>query len=323
MTDITELTERLHLERDALTIGDADAGLRNVRRIVRRRRRQHSLVGAAAVGGLLAAGVGVASLIGSDTKQVIVTDTAPAVTTGAEAASTPATSAPPATIATPGTTEPSSTATSTPEPTPAVPSVGAAVVGRSVDADLVDVTAELRASAGDFFLNWQVPWNDGFLIGGQISGTDAWASFFSPDGRTWEPVELEPGFDGVAQDGVTVAEGRLVMLSARPEGESWTPVVASTTDLSNWTVEDIPIETPWADLPTTVEAFTWPQTIAANADGWIAVIENSMMLDSRELVQQRTGRTATSLSEARSEPALGSVSANAEIAPLANIGRYF
>ena len=297
MTDMNEITERLHLERDAIATSDVEGGLRRVRGIARRRRQRNSLVGVAAAGGLLVAGVGAVGLIGSSRAEVVVTDTAPAVTTDAEAPATPETSTPPITTAAPGTG-----VATTPEPTPVVPNVSETVVGTAVDSDLSDVTSELRAVAGDDLSDgWQVPWNEGFLIGGQSSQSDGSAAFFSPDGRTWEEIALEPGINGPSQYGVTVADGRLVMLGTVGDWPRLTPVVASTTDLTTWTIEEIPVTPPPSDLPPTVDAWVWPGWIAATADGWIATVYNSLEVNTSEVASQRLGRPVNGGSIASSD----------------------
>lgn len=303
MTDIDEITERLHRERDALPVTATDDGLRVVRRLVRRRKRQQTLIGVAAAGGLLVAGVGVVGAIDSRDRDTVVTDTSPAATMADDSERGPETSAAPTTDVVVDTTAGTTTTTSSvaADPTPSAPSVAAPVVGRAVDADLLDVTADLAAGVGDFFLDWQVPWNDGFLIGGQISGSDESAAFFSPDGRTWEPVRFDADIGQPARDGIAVANDRLAMVGTRGDPSQPTLFVAGTTDLSNWTVDDIPVEMSPADLPTIVEAITWPPKISANDHGWIVTVDRSLMLDSVELVKQRTGRTVSSLSESWSD----------------------
>ncbi len=294
MTDMTEITERLHLERDALTTSDVEAGLIGVRRIVRRRRRQKAALGAAGVSGLLVVGIGAASAIDSGNTQVIVTDTAPAVTTETE------TSVPPETA--------TSTAPQTTAPAPTGPSVGETLTGQTISVDPAPVTADFLAAVGDdFSVGWQVPWNDGFLVGDNASPESAAEAFFSPDGRSWEPVEFDPGLFGPAHDGVVVADGRLAVLGAlgevgSPDAVGVTrPAIAHTGDLIDWSIQEIDVEPPPPDLPSIVRWFTWPQTITANADGWLAVIETSVSLDSMEFVEQRTGTTPTGLSEERSD----------------------
>ena len=295
MTEMTEITERLHLERDALPAGDVEVGLRNVRHIARRRRRRNSLVGAAAASGLLVVGIGATSVIDSGSTEIVVTDTASAVTVESEVSAPPTTSR---------SVPPATTSTLVPRPTvpaPTGPVVGEAVTGRSVESNLQPVTVEFRTAVGeDFETAWQVPWNDGFLVGGTNLTDNSPAAFFSPDGRSWESVPFDPGIVG-EQHNVMVADGRLAMIGF-VSAPGWPrPVVASTTDLANWSTEEIPVDAPRTDLPDIIRVSTSTRNFSANADGWIAVIDTSVQLEWLALAEQQTGNTITGGSEERSD----------------------
>ena len=294
MTDMTEITERIRAERDELPTSNVDSGLQHVRRIVRRRRRQSVLIGVAATAGLVVVGVGAVGLTTTDKRDTVVTDTAPDMTDDVE---TP-TSSP--TVPSPQTTLPPSDGDPV-DDAPTGASLADTLITTSLDADPDEVTDQLRSVAGEeFFTEWQVPWNGGFLLGG-YAGDGTTQTYFSPDGKRWEATTFAMDVDWWAAGGTVVAGDRLVMTGYRQDGPNAIPAVASSTDLSTWVVDDIPTELPPPDVPTGVIPITAPQTVAANADGWIATVVKMVNFDAVALLTEITGVVANGYSSAWSD----------------------
>lgn len=122
-------------------------------------------------------------------------------------------------------------------------------------------------------------------------------AFFSTDGTDWEPVSFTLP-DGIQYAQSVQAVGdRLVMMSQlqpeidlenlgqigsfRPQGSI---VVASTTDLTNWDIVTIPDTPRPADVPDFVRVDVYPQSLAANAGGWVVRAGSSTNIDVLEVL---------------------------------------
>lgn len=283
MDDMNDITERLHHERDAIATTDADDGLRNVRHIVRRRRRRSAIVGVAAAGALLVVGIAALGLVDDDSPGTIVSATLPpppSITFGADTVPPP--------VDDPETG-------SDVEPRMLQP-----IVGSANGSELLDVTDGLRAVAVDnMFFDFEVPWDGGFLVGTSGYSSEPWRAFFSADGRTWEPRDLRPGVSNSGRDIVAI-DGRLVILSSPYEYSGAIPMIASTTDLETWTLEELPVTAP-ENLPAAVQFVGGATELAVNDDGWAAIVHDQLRFDAGELASQRLGRPVTGYSQAESD----------------------
>ncbi len=133
------------------------------------------------------------------------------------------------------------------------------------------IESEFDSSRGP---GWFVPWADGFLRGWvdepiDEGGEATVRARFTVDGASWEPIEmtLPPGVDSPGR--VTSTGDRVVMAgTVYPADGTEVIRVASTTDLVNWSLQDV--ESP--RLPESTEfggSFTVLGSLAVNDDGWV------------------------------------------------------
>ncbi|MEM9515969.1 MAG: hypothetical protein AAGA42_14045 [Actinomycetota bacterium] len=102
---------------------------------------------------------------------------------------------------------------------------------------------------------------------------------FSTDGQTWDDVDLElpAGIEwtqGAQSDGE-----RLVVVGGGSSGSNQpsATMIASTTDLVEWTVHEVPVPPQSADLPEFVNQFAIPESMAFVGDRW--VVRHSLNTD--------------------------------------------
>jgi hypothetical protein len=137
------------------------------------------------------------------------------------------------------------------------------------EAGLLEVVTEI--------LNSNTEANDAVL--GAPQGPDeppTVQAMFTTDGTTWEPVEmnLPDGMDGV--DSVTSIGDRLAVMSTPSNGQPGQQsevLIASTTDLMTWTVQEIEIPPPPIELPDYVDRFVGAHGMAANETGWVVSVD--------------------------------------------------
>lgn len=111
---------------------------------------------------------------------------------------------------------------------------------------------------------------------------------FTTDGTSWEPVEVTPP-PGVGYiSGATAVGDRLVVWygSQGPSGEVGDGIVrvATTVDLVNWNVQEIPTAPPSVELPDGVRWSAQPIGFAANETGWVASVTTGVDVDPFELL---------------------------------------
>jgi hypothetical protein len=106
---------------------------------------------------------------------------------------------------------------------------------------------------------------------------------FTVDGVTWEPraVVSPPGatyLSGVTSvgDRLAVVYGILDPLSGAPLDSTVT--VATTTDLTNWSTQDIVVPSP-GELPEGITWRVYAQGLVANDDGWVVSVSASIDAD--------------------------------------------
>ncbi len=288
MPDVNEVVERLRDERNRLVTGDVDAGLRRVERLADGRRRRHRLAAGAGMLGAVAAIAALAVIIESPTPDIVVThttpdDTAPAHTVPESTdADSPSTSVAP----TSPTTAPRTTAgTSDTVETPSMPSLGPTVAGRTATGAFIPVTDHVRTAAGDTWIDFGGTWDGGFVVGGYES------TFWSSDGITWSPMTLAPLPSGLIWGERAALGDRIVAAGSTNQRGDPSPVVATTTDLETWSIQEIPVEWP-DDVPDAVRLGT-PPHVTADDSGWVATVQPWAHVDWVTLANERLGRSFT------------------------------
>jgi hypothetical protein len=106
---------------------------------------------------------------------------------------------------------------------------------------------------------------------------------FTVDGTTWEPREvvLPPGVTYVST--MTAVGDRLVAVYSVFDPLTGAPLdgtitVAATTDLTNWTVQEMVVPTP-DGLPEGITASVFAQGLVANDNGWVVSVYSSIDAD--------------------------------------------
>ena len=325
----------------SIDVGDMETARTNVRTSLNRRRRRTRIAAGLGAGVLLAGGiVAFASFDNSDEAATLVLVDATTTTTVASAEDE--------TDSAPATNQPDASSAPAVQP----PSQGGSAV--VVSSDGAVVASPIGGEDGSF-VEWAVPWKDGFLVGQTIfepqrlpeelpedivelfpaevvelfadglpptvaeatemlneaglfdvvseiiaNNSEANATIlgapigpptvqtnFTVDGTTWESVEMNlPDEIQNLQSVVSVGD-RLVVLSAPPLGplgEESGAVVASTTDLTSWTVQTIEVAPPPIELPDYVNRSVWPQGMAANESGWVVSIFDAIDISVESLL---------------------------------------
>jgi len=115
---------------------------------------------------------------------------------------------------------------------------------------------------------------------------------FTVDGSTWEPVEMVLP-DGVSDMQSVVSAGdRLAVLSVPPLNatpDAGGAVVATTTDLTTWTIQSIEMPPPAIDLPDYVDRFVGAVGIVANEFGWVVSLHESFEPNFEALLTEELG----------------------------------
>jgi hypothetical protein len=111
---------------------------------------------------------------------------------------------------------------------------------------------------------------------------------FTTDGGAWEPIEmtLPPGADFIG--GVATAGERVAVVYNEPQTPdgpgSDTVTVATTTDLVNWTVQQIEPPSSLDEVPRGVRRSVSGQDLVANESGWAVTVFDSVDVDVLQLV---------------------------------------
>lgn len=116
---------------------------------------------------------------------------------------------------------------------------------------------------------------------------------FTVDGTTWEPVEMTLPPGATSMYGAVVAGDRLAvaysdsqspMVGAAPN----TVWVASTTDLIEWTTQEIMLPPTSVELPPGVMRSVNANGLAANGNGWVLTVVDSIDVDIFSLIPEET-----------------------------------
>ncbi len=128
-------------------------------------------------------------------------------------------------------------------------------------------------------------------------------SYFSPDGLTWEPLDVvlpatlsRPAL--VASDGDRLAVLTVPARNALPLAEPIT--VWSTTDLADWTAHEVPVADPFADAAETVadsaetmdpylSAYVQPERLVVGEGGWGLEVKTLASVDVQAFVSDQFG----------------------------------
>ena len=131
------------------------------------------------------------------------------------------------------------------------------------------------------------------IYGEPVTTTPTLEARFTTDGVTWEPVEmtLPPGASYLAS--VTAVDDRLVVAygeqfaiepDREPSVNTATVKIASTTDLTNWTIQEIGPSAPPIELPDGIERSVSAQGLVANGSGWAVTVYESIQPDVQRLL---------------------------------------
>lgn len=112
---------------------------------------------------------------------------------------------------------------------------------------------------------------------------------FTTDGITWEPVEMTLPAGAGYLSGVAAVGDRLAVVYSPQElatmfSGSDRFTVAVTTDLINWTTQDVIAPALDVDLPAGIQRSFGPQGLAATERGWAVNVYDSVSVDPLELI---------------------------------------
>jgi len=113
---------------------------------------------------------------------------------------------------------------------------------------------------------------------------------FTTDGITWEPVEMTLPAGAGYLSGVAAVGDRLAILYSPADspttiGGSDRFTVAVTTDLSNWSTQEVALAPLEVDLPSGVQRSIGAQGLAATESGWAVIAYDSVSADPFELLR--------------------------------------
>ena len=113
---------------------------------------------------------------------------------------------------------------------------------------------------------------------------------FTVDGTSWEPREMVLPPDATSFSSAAAVGDRLAVvysvidpLTGMPSGGR--VVVATTTDLSTWTTQEIVLPSP-GELPEGVNWSVFAQGLVANESGWVLPVYSSIDVDAYSLVPE-------------------------------------
>ena len=114
---------------------------------------------------------------------------------------------------------------------------------------------------------------------------------FTTDGSTWEPVELTLPAGTTYLQNVAAVDDRLVVAFEPTDargipGTTGTFTVASTTDLSTWTTQEVTVPGPSVELPAGIQRTVNTQGLVANENGWALTAFESINVDPLVLLRQ-------------------------------------
>jgi hypothetical protein len=111
---------------------------------------------------------------------------------------------------------------------------------------------------------------------------------FTTDGEDWETIEMTLPAGATYFDGLATAGDRLAALfnePQTPENRGGSVVtVATTTDLVNWTTQEVAPPAPSVELPDGIQRRVSGQGLVANESGWAMTVFDAVDVDVLQLV---------------------------------------
>ncbi len=149
------------------------------------------------------------------------------------------------------------------------------------DAGLLDVVSEIIGNNPEAY---------DAIYGAPVRVAPTLDVRFTVDGKTWEPRELVLPPDATSFSGAAAVGDRLAVVYTIIDPLTGTPsggrvVVATTTDLSTWTTQEIVLPSP-GELPEGVNWSVFAQGLVANESGWVVPIYSSVDIDAYSLVPE-------------------------------------
>ena len=113
---------------------------------------------------------------------------------------------------------------------------------------------------------------------------------YTVDGVTWEPREVSAPPGATYFSSVAAVDDRLAVVYSNVDPMTGTTsdgtvTVATTSDLSTWTEQDIVVPSP-GELPDGINWSVYAQELVANGDGWVLSVSDSIDADPFALLPQ-------------------------------------
>lgn len=129
---------------------------------------------------------------------------------------------------------------------------------------------------------------------------------FTTDGITWEPVEMTLPPGATYTSGVAAVGDRLtIVYSVQDNGGVFAGTdrftVATTTDLTTWTTQEVVVPPPPVDLPVGIRRNVSPQGLAVTESGWAVTVFDSVQPDPVEMFAPPASRRRRSIPRVASE----------------------
>lgn len=123
-------------------------------------------------------------------------------------------------------------------------------------------------------------------------------TYFSADGKTWEPFDLDLPPD-MGRPVEVVSTGDRLAILTMPRRNLLplldAPVVWSTTDLVEWSSQLVPVDDPFADVPAEarryVNSYVQAEQFVAGEAGWGVETKTFFNIEAGVLAEERTGRS--------------------------------
>ena len=149
------------------------------------------------------------------------------------------------------------------------------------DAGLLDVVSEIISNNPEAY---------DAIYGTPVQVAPTLDVRFTVDGTTWEPREMVLPPDATSFSGAASVGDRLAVVYSVIDPLTGMPVggrvvVATTTDLSTWTTQEIVLPSP-GELPEGVNWSVFAQGLVANESGWVVPVYSSVDVDAYSLVPE-------------------------------------
>ncbi len=149
------------------------------------------------------------------------------------------------------------------------------------DAGLLDVVSEIISNNPEAY---------DAIYGTPVQVAPTLDVRFTVDGETWEPREMVLPPDATSFSGAAAVGDRLAVVYSVIDPLTGMPVggrvvVATTTDLSTWTTQEIVLPSP-GELPEGVNWSVFAQGLVANESGWVVPVYSSVDVDAYSLVPE-------------------------------------